>query len=99
MLRDQELASWQMESLSTLLEQTTTMFLPSLNILFCICTTAQLLSFIVYKFMVNSVLDDAKSMGLSVIRIWAMVDIGSNDGSRENIDGVKDCMYFPPQPR
>jgi len=52
--------------------------------------------YVIYKSqnMVNAVFDDAKSMGLSVIRIWAMLDIGSTDGSRENIDGMKDNVYF-----
>lgn len=39
-------------------------------------------------FMADSLLDDAVSMGLNVIRIWAMIDIG---GGRENIDGKKEC--------
>lgn len=46
--------------------------------------------------MVNAVLDDAVRMGLTVVRIWAMIDIGSlpNTGARGTIDGKKESMIF-----
>ena len=46
--------------------------------------------------MVDDFLHLAQQQGLKVVRIWAMLDIGSVDGSVPNIDGdgPKDGVYF-----
>jgi mannan endo-1,4-beta-mannosidase len=48
------------------------------------------------KKMVDDVLDSAKKMGLSVIRVWGFLDRGSLDGSIESVDGdgTKDNVWF-----
>jgi mannan endo-1,4-beta-mannosidase len=48
------------------------------------------------KFMVDAVLDDAKSLGLRVMRTWGFLDMGSLDGSVASVDppGPKDGVYF-----
>ncbi len=48
------------------------------------------------KFMVDAVLDGAKSLGLRVIRTWGFLDMGSLDGSVASVDppGPKEGVYF-----
>ncbi len=45
--------------------------------------------------MVNDVLNNAVSMGLQVVRTWAMIDVGSvSDSSRSNVDGMKESILI-----
>jgi mannan endo-1,4-beta-mannosidase len=44
--------------------------------------------------MVDDLMKSAQSQGVKVIRIWAMIDVGSLDGSVASIDGQKNDIYF-----
>ncbi len=47
------------------------------------------------KAMVDDLFSNAHAMGLTTMRIWAFIDIGSLDGStRATIDGQKNGIYF-----
>lgn len=53
--------------------------------------------YLAYKptLMADDVLDDAKAMGLTVVRTWAFIDRGSLDGRVSDVDGPgKDGVYF-----
>jgi mannan endo-1,4-beta-mannosidase len=46
--------------------------------------------------MVDGLLEDARAMGVKVVRIWGFIDRGSLDGSVRNVDGegMKEGFYF-----
>ena len=45
--------------------------------------------------MVDDLFSNAQAMGLTTMRVWAFIDIGSLDGStRATIDGSKNGVYF-----
>ena len=44
--------------------------------------------------MVDDLFSNAQAMGLTTMRVWAFLDIGSLDGSRSSIDGTKNGIYF-----